>query len=182
MIRKSEVNHQVFMISISMSNPLIHPDDPRFQRRNVLDAAEKNPFADEVGPTRDRAPAGDVYTTSVDGDAQPFAAQYPVQQISRARLLMFLGGVGWGAAAVGALSFTGWFDAGWLCPLIGIAPSAAAWLLAHEELKAVRLGAINSEAQPQAKQAFWLGATGVLACVGVLAAMIAWEMRLLPTR
>lgn len=163
-----------------MSNPLLHPDDPRFQRPKVRDAAGKNPFADEAAPVKDEVASRGVYDASADGDPQPFAAQYPVQQASRARLLMFLGGIGWGAATAGALSFTGWFDVGWLSPLLGLGPAGAAWLLAHEELKAIRLGAISSDAQAQARQAFWLGLTGLIACVGVVAAMIAWEMRLLP--
>jgi len=169
-----------------MSNPLLHPNDPRFQRPELRDAADKNPFADQNSPP-DRAPedratqTGDVYSPAAADEAQPFAAQYPVQQTSRASLLLFLGGVGWGAAAVGAFSFTGWFDAGWLSPLLGLGPAGAGWLLAHEELKAIRAGAISNHAQSQARHAFWLGLTGLIACIGIVIAMICREMRLLPT-
>ncbi|HEY2414426.1 MAG TPA: hypothetical protein VGI40_19430 [Pirellulaceae bacterium] len=169
-----------------MSNPLLNPNDPRFQRPEILDAAGKNPFADQNSPP-DQAPpdqtkqTGDVYAAAAADDAKPFAAQFPIQQTSRAGLLLFLGGIGWGAAAVGALAFTGWFDAGWLSPLLGLGPAGAAWLLAHEELKAIQAGAISAAAQPQARHAFWLGLTGLIACIGIFVAMICWEMRLLPT-
>ncbi len=168
-----------------MSNPLLHPNDPRFQRPELRDAGGKNPFADQNSPPdralQDRATqTGDVYAAAAADGAQPFSAQYPVQQTSRASLLLFLGGIGWGAAAVGAVSFTGWFDAGWISPLLGLGPAGAGWLLAYEELKAIQAGAIAREAQPQAQHAYWLGLTGLIACIGVVVAMICWEMRLLP--
>jgi len=168
-----------------MSKPILHPNDPRFQRPELRDAAGKNPFADQnlapdsASPNRP-AQTSDVYAAAAANEAQPFTAQYPVQQTSRASLLLFLGGIGWGAAAVGALSFTGWFDAGWISPLIGLGPAGAGWLLAHEELKAIRAGAISMGAESQARHAFWLGLTGLIACTGVVIAMICREMRLLP--
>jgi hypothetical protein len=163
-----------------MSNPLLHPSDPRFQRPEIRDAAGKNPFADQNAQP-DRSPdTNDVYAAAAADEAQPFTAQYSVQQTSRASLLLFLGGIGWGAAAVGAFSFTGWFDVGWLSPLLGLGPAGAAWLLAHEELKAIRAGAISQNHEPQARQAFWLGLTGLIACLGIVVAMICYELRLLP--
>jgi hypothetical protein len=162
-----------------MSNPLLHPDDPRFHRPEIRDAAGQNRFADQSNPQDRAAENLDVYAAAAS-DINPFAAQYPVQQTSRASLLLVLGGIGWGAAAVGAFSFTGWFDAGWLSPLLGLGPAVAAWLWAHEELKAIRTGAIAEHAEPQAQHAFWLGLTGLIACIAVVVAMICWEMQLLP--
>jgi hypothetical protein len=163
-----------------MSNPLLHPQDPRFQRPEVCDAAGKNPFADQNLPPNPAPGTGDVYTAATADEAKPFTPQYSVQQNSRASLLLFLGGIGWGAAAVGAISFTGWFDAGWLSPLLGLGPTGAAWLLAHEELKAVRAGAISPNHEPQIRHAFWLGLTGLIACLGIVVAMVCYEMRLMP--
>jgi hypothetical protein len=163
-----------------MSNPLLRPNDPRFQQPELRDAAGKNRFADENASANPAPEKNDVYAASTGDDARPFTPQYSVQQTSRARLLLFLGGTGWGAAAVGAFSFTGWFDAGWLSPLLGLAPAGAAWFLAHEELKAIRTGAISANAGPQARHAFWLGTTGLIACIGILIAMVCYEMRLLP--
>ena len=163
-----------------MSNPLLRPGDPRFQQAEIRDAAGKNRFADEMPAGGNAANASDVYASAAGDGPQPFAAHYPVQRSSRAVWLMFLGGVGWGAAAVGVFSFTGWFDVLWLSPFLGVAPAGAAWLLAHEELKAIRAGAISSDAERQTRQAFWLGLTGLMACVGVAAAMICHALRLLP--
>ena len=47
---------------------------------------------------------------------------------------------------VGAVSMTGLFAIGWMAPLLGAGPAAAGWLLAHEDLNAIRLGAIAAEA------------------------------------
>jgi hypothetical protein len=163
-----------------MPNPLLNPNDPRFQRPEIRDAAGQNPFADRNSPPDRATQSDDVYAAAVADGAKPFAAQFSVQQASRAGLLLFLGGIGWGAAAVGAFSFTGWFDAGWLSPLLGLGPAGAAWLLAHEELKAIRAGAISSNHEPQAQHAFWLGLTGLIACIGIVVAIISWQMRLLP--
>lgn len=163
-----------------MTNPLLRPNDPQFQKPELRDAASKNRFADEGVWPDGAAPTNSAYAATTAEDSQPFSAQYPVQQISRAGLLLLLGGLGWGAAAAGAISFTGWFDVGWLSPLLGLGPAGAAWLLAHAELKAIRAGAISAGAAPQAQHAFWLGLTGLFACVAVVAAMICREMRLLP--
>jgi hypothetical protein len=163
-----------------MSNPLLRPSDDRFQRPDVRDAGGKNRFSDEASAAGADLPANDAYASSASDEAQPYAARYSVQQTSHATFFLFLGGIAWGAAAMGAFSFTGLFDVGWLAPLIGVVPAGAAWLLAHEELKAIRAGAISSAAQPQARQAFWLGLLGLLACFGVVAAMISRAMHWLP--
>jgi hypothetical protein len=161
-----------------MSNPLLNSKDPRFQRPDIRDSAGQNPFADQNLSPDQAPPASTVYAVVNADEVKPFTAQFPIQQTSRAGLLLFLGGISWGAAAVGAFSFTGWFDAGWLGPLLGLGPAGAAWFLAHEELKAIRAGAISADAEPQARHAFWLGLTGLIACIGIFVAMICSAMRL----
>lgn len=163
-----------------MSNPLLRPNDPRFQRPDVHTAEGKNPFGESSPIQPLPAPQSDVYAASAADEAQPYTARYLVQQNSRAGLLIFLGGTAWGAAAVGAFSFTGWFDIGWLAPLLGVCPAGAAWFLAHEELKAIQAGAIASSAQEPARHAYWLGLTGLLACIAVVATMIYQQMHVLP--
>lgn len=168
-----------------MSNPLLRPNDPKFQRPDVHTADGKNPFGETaVAKTSTAqtspAPAGDVYAAPPADEAQPYTAKYLVQQQSRAGLLIFLGGAAWGAAAVGAFSFSGWFDIGWLAPLLGVGPAGAAWFLAHEELKAIQAGAIANSAKEPARHAFWLGLTGLLACLAVVATMIYQQMHVLP--
>ncbi len=165
-----------------MSNPLLRPNDPRFQRPEIPAASGQNPFGeDAAATTADSGKDAGVYAAATSDEPLPYTARYPVQQHSRAQLLVFLGGVGWGAAAVGVFSFTGWFDSGWLSPLIGMAPAGAAWFLAHEELKAIRAGAIAAAAARPASHAFWLGVTGLIACLAVFSTMIYRQMNALPS-
>ena len=89
-------------------------------------------------------------------------------------------GVGWAAACVGAVSLTGLFDFGWISPLLGVVPSGAAWLLAHEELKAVSAGVIATEAREKSRHAYWLGLMALIMCVTVIAAMIYRGLHFLP--
>ena len=84
------------------------------------------------------------------------------------------------ALAVGALSLTGLVQVGWICPLLGLAPAATAWLLAFEDLKAIADGAIEPEARPRTHLAMWLGIAGVIACGAVVASMIYRTMNFLP--
>ena len=159
-----------------MSNPLLRPNDPRFQKPDVRDAEGKNRFA-EAGEKRDpTAKSGDVYAATSTEDARPFDPRYEAQQRSRAVLWLFLGGIGWGAALVGMVSLLGLYDTSWISPLLGLVPAGAGWLLAYEELKAIRTGAIASEAAPRTRHALWLGFTAVLACGSLIIAMIYRDM------
>jgi hypothetical protein len=171
-----------------MSNPILRPNDPRFQRPDVRDVAGNNRFGDENAPADSAPTTADVYAVSAGDDAKPFTPQYSVQQASRASLLLFLGGIGWGAAAVGAACFLGWLfswigwvDIAWMTPIVGAGPAGAAWLLAHQELKAIGAGAISSAALPLARNAYWLGLTGLIACIGVFSAFVLLAIRLILT-
>jgi hypothetical protein len=162
-----------------VSNPLLKPEDPRFRKPEIRDTTGKNRFAEgesQVGEGH----ADDVYAAGPSDEPRPFVPRYEAQQRPQYPLLMLLGGLGWLAAAIGAVSLTGLFAIGWICPLIGIAPAAAGWLLAHEDMKAIRVGAIAAEATPPTRHAFWLGLGGLIACLGVVAAMIYRQMNFLP--
>ncbi|HMC09933.1 MAG TPA: hypothetical protein VKH44_01530 [Pirellulaceae bacterium] len=163
-----------------MSNPLLRPNDPRFQKPDVRDAEGKNRFG-ESGEKVDSPDAGnEVYAAATTDEVRPFVPRYDVQQRSRAGLLLFLGGLGWAAAVIGGISLAGLFNLGWISPLLGVIPAGAAWFLAHEELKAIELGAIAAEARSPARHAYWLGLTALIACLGIVAAMIYRQMHFLP--
>jgi hypothetical protein len=130
-------------------------------------------------PASPQNESGSIYGATSD-DPRPYTPQYASQQRPRYRLLLIFGALGWGAAVIGAVSLTGAFDIGWIAPLLGAGPAAAGWLLAHEDLKAIRLGAISSDAQQPTRHAFWLGLTGLIACLSVVAGMIAQQMHALP--
>jgi len=91
-----------------------------------------------------------------------------------------LAGVGWAAAGIGGISLAGWFDFGWISPMLGVIPAGAAWLLAHEELKAISAGVIASQARDKSRHAYWLGLLGLMMCLAVIAAMIYRGLNFLP--
>lgn len=169
-----------------MSNPLLKPNDPRFQKPDVRDAGGQNRFGDEQhaaksSATDSPAAASDLFATAAAGEARPYEPKYEVQQKARVGTLTLLYLVGWACGLTGVVSLTGlMFSLGWLLPVLGIVPTATAWLLAHEDLKAVRAGAIDPSAGPRTRQIFWLGLFGFLFCIAVVAAM-AWRgMSMLP--
>src|SRR5262245_31350441 len=163
-----------------MSNPLLRPNDPRFKRTDVRDAAGRNPFA-EGDQALEQSKTGDgVFSAGATDDARPFAPQYEAQQQSRAGLLLFLGGMGWGTALVGAVSIAGLFDLGLISPLLGVGPAAVAWLMARGELQSIENGAMDPADRPRVRHAFWLGLTAFIACLAVVTAMIYRQMNFLP--
>jgi hypothetical protein len=163
-----------------MSNPLLKPNDPRFQQAEIRDAAGKNPYAESAQPQAESSTAAEIYAASTGDEARPFVPKYEVQQQSRPGLLFVLGAMGWAAAAIGAVSLTGLFDIGWICPLLGVIPGGAAWLLAHEELKQIAAGLIAAQARATAQHAYWIGLTALIMCAMMVAAMIYQSMNFWP--
>jgi hypothetical protein len=163
-----------------MSNPLLRPNDPRFRKAPLEDVTGKNPFA-EGQPVSAAAPSSDdLFAPSGGEEARPFQPQYVAQQQSRAGLYLVLACLGWVGAVLGAASLAGLFGAGWICPLLGTAPAAAAWLLAYEELKAIGVGAIDSGARPRARLAMIVGLFSLAGCLAVVGSMIYRQMNFLP--
>jgi hypothetical protein len=163
-----------------MSNPLIKPNDPRFQKPDIRDPGGKNRFGESEQPTEEAPPQHEAYSAGASDEARPFVPHYEAQQRSRSRMWLVLGGLGWGAAVLGGVSLAGLLPLGWICPLLGVGPAGSAWLLAYEELKAIRVGAIDDSARPRTQHAFWLGFTGLVACLAVVAAMLYRKMNFLP--
>jgi hypothetical protein len=163
-----------------MSNPLLRPNDPKFQQPEIRDNEGKNRFAEAADKHSSAQETTDIYAVAPGDEPRPFVPQYEVQQRSRANLLLILGGLGWAAALIGGISLTGIFAIGWLAPLLGIFPAGGAWFLAHEEIRAIRSGAIAPQALSPTRHSYWLGVTGLLACLAIVAAMIYREMNVLP--
>ena len=163
-----------------MSNPLFRPNDPRFRKGEIVDPEGKNRFGDVAQPPAAPEDKDAIYAASAGDDARPYAPQYEVQQAPRSGLLLLMAALGWAGAIIGAVSITGIFASGWICPLLGAAPAAAAWLLAHEDLKALSLGAIDPAARPQTRLAIWLGASALAACVAIVGSMIYRGLSFLP--
>src|SRR5687768_10214988 len=108
-----------------MSNPLLKPNDPRFQRPELRDEGGQNRFADDSPPAA--APPDETSETYAPaaGDERPFVPRYDAQQPPRTGLLYLLGSLGWIGVAVGVLALLGIFSTGWIAPLLGLAPAAA---------------------------------------------------------
>src|SRR2546423_838584 len=117
-----------------MSNPLLRPNDPRFQKPDIRDEVGKNRFGESDQPA-DAAASDGNYAASAADKERPFVPRYEVQQQPRTGLLLLLGGLAWAAAVVGVASLAGLLSLGWISPLLGAGPGAIAWLLAHAELK-----------------------------------------------
>ena len=166
-----------------MSNPLLRPNDPRFQRPPLRDAAGNNVFADPEAPVQAEPadgqplPANPVpdhpdnlfLAPAADTGPEPaYQPQFETTQPHRGVLLLVLGVVGLAGSGGVALVMTGFV---WgLIGLLGIVPAATAWLLGLADVKAMRSGAMEPSGLVQTRVAMWLGAAGVIVCFGVVLA------------
>jgi hypothetical protein len=165
---------------LSMSNPLLRPNDPRFRQPELRDEAGKNRFADEAAVQEGvEALGGDAFAAPGE-EARPFDPRFEAQQPPRTGLLFVLGGLGWIGVAFGVLALLGMTETGWICPLLGLGPAAASLLLAREDLKAIRLGAMEERHRPATRLACWIGLIGLVACAAIVGSMIYRQMAFLP--
>src|SRR4051794_23658858 len=99
-----------------MSNPLLRPNDPRFQKPELRDAEGKNRFAEGQTPEPPAKTEAGVFSATADDDSRPYLPRYAAQQEPRFLRLIVLGGLGWIGAALGLVSLTGLLASGTLCP------------------------------------------------------------------
>ena len=95
-------------------------------------------------------------------------------------MLLVIAWLGIGGAVIGLVDLTGLLPMGYFAPLISMVPAATAWLLAHQDLRTMQLGAMNDNGRPRTRLAYWLGLFGLIACLGIVATAIWKEMNLLP--
>ena len=91
------------------------------------------------------------------------------------------GALGLAGAGTAASSLSGLMGLGWILPICGAVAAATAWLLAHQDLQAMKTGAVEEAGRPLTLLAMWLGIVGLLACVGAVVAMIWLGLSLLPS-
>lgn len=164
-----------------MSNPLIKPNDPRFQKPSITDAAGQNRFSEgDPAAALDQGEAGDAFAAGAAAGARPYQPQYEVTQQSRGRMLLTIAGLGLAGAVLGLIALAGVFPTGYFATLISVVPAATAWMLAYQDLKAMRLGAMDDSGRSRTRLAYWLGLFGLIACLGIVATAIWREMNLLP--
>jgi hypothetical protein len=163
-----------------MSNPLLRPNDPRFSRPNITDDAGKNRFAE---PDEAKAVEGSQQTASVfaAGSAadKPYQPRYETTANSRGVYLLALAILGLAGVGTGFSSLVGW-SLGWVFPLVSLVASATAWLLAYQDLAAMKSGAMDDEGRTMTRVAMWMGFGGLLAGIASVGTMIWAGLSLLP--
>jgi hypothetical protein len=163
-----------------MSNPLLKPNDPRFHKPSIVDAAGQNRFAEGGAAAEAGKETGDAFAAGAAADARPFQPHYEVTQRSRSGMLLWIAGLSHLGAAVGLLALSGLFPTGYFATLISVVPGATAWLLAYQDLKAMHLGAMDDSGRQRTRLAYWLGLFGLLACLAIVGTAIWKEISLLP--
>lgn len=169
-----------------MSNPLLKPNDSRFQRPVLQDGEGKSRFTD---PADDQL-ADAASATPTDGNIfaarthaageKPYQPQYETTHRHRGTLLLTLAILGLSGAAGGATALAGLQLMGWVFPLLALCPAAMAWLLSLSDLSEMATGAMDPAGRSMTRLALWLGVAGIFACLGVTAAMIWLGLSLLP--
>ena len=163
-----------------MSNPILKPNDPRFTKPPVVDAAGKNRFGDEQQPGESDKPA-DAYTaTAATAGEQPYQPQYETTAHSRGGVLLIIAMLGLAGVAAGVASISGLVLTGWIFPLAGIVASAAAWLLSHSDLQEMKHGGRDVAGKSLTQLAMWLGIAGLVLCLASVGMMIWWGLSFLP--
>jgi hypothetical protein len=158
-----------------MSSPLLRPDDPRFKKPDPRDEQGKNRFADPDAVVPAGQPGDNVFAAASAGE-RPYQPQYLATTQPRGILLLVLAIVGLSGNAASTLALSGAFMLAWALPWLSIVPAGAAALLASEDLRAMRLGAMDARDRTLTRIAFWLGVVGVLGSLLGIALTLAFAL------
>lgn len=85
---------------------------------------------------------------------------------------MVLGVTGLLGAFVGVTSLLGIFVLGWVLSALAVVPAACAWGLGTQDLRSIRMGAMDPAGLNLTRVATWLGAIGVLSAVAMVGTVI----------
>ena len=173
-----------------MSNPLLRPNDPRFTKPNLLDAQGKNIFAEGKGnevaaaaavqPDGSTVPDENVYSGSAA--STPYQPRYEVSQRHRGTLLMVLACTGLVGSLCGVSSLAGWWVLGWVPSFLAIVPAGCALGLGWQDLRAMRMGAMDPKGQNLTQTAFWMGALGGFSSLAMDATVLFFVINFLMER
>ena len=161
-----------------MSNPLLRPNDPRFAKPSPFDPDGTNKFSEgkevvaakAVNEDGSTAPDDNIYSGSAESN--PYQPRYEVSQSHRGVLLLVLALTGLLGSFVGVASLTGVWVLGWTFSVLAIVPAACALGLGWQDLRAIRLGAMDPKGQNLTEVAFWIGALGVFTSLAMDAAVL----------
>lgn len=162
-----------------MSNPLLRPGDPRFQKPTVVDPTGANRFAEAPEVAETEGAGVDQYSAGGSLD-KPYQPEFEATARPRGSLLLVLASFGLAGAATTVVSMTGVLDMGWILPLCTLPMPAAAAHLALEDLKLMKLGAMDDSGRTTTRRALWIGLAGVAACLLAIAAAIWMGLSFLP--
>jgi len=167
---------------MGMSNPLLRPGDPRFVKPSIHDAQGKNLFAEpgekqevtllpsEAGSPASPSPDTNVYAPSAE--SVPYQPRYVVSQKHRGVLLLVLALTGLLGSFVGVTSLLGIFVLGWVLSALAVVPAGCAWALGAQDLRSIRLGAMDPAGLNLTRVATWLGALGLLSSIAMVGTVI----------
>jgi hypothetical protein len=161
-----------------MSNPLLRPNDPRFAKPSPFDPDGTNKFSEgkevvaakAVNEDGSTAPDDNLYSGSAE--STPYQPRYEVSQSHRGVLLLVLAIVGVLGSLIGVSSLAGVFVLGWTFSVLAIIPAACALGLGWQDLRAIRLGAMDPKGQTLTEIAFWIGALGVFTSLAMDATVL----------
>lgn len=162
-----------------MSNPLLKPNDPRFTKPSLIDAAGKNVFAEgtendiaaaTVAGESAATPDDNIYRSSTAN--APYQPRFEVSQGHRGVLLMVLAVTGLVGSLLGFASLSGLWVLGWVFSFLSIVPAACAMGLGWQDLRAISMGAMDPKGRNLTLIAFWLGSLGVFFSVAMDAAVL----------
>ena len=170
-----------------MSNPLLRPNDPRFQPPPLRDDAGNNLFADPDAPVQAEAADGQPVATppptaaadhlfappsAVAGEDQAYQPHYETTHPHRGFLLLVLAVAGLAGDTAFLLLFTGGIFG--LVGLVAIVPAGIAFVLGRADLAGIRQGAIDPSGRQLTLIALWLGLAGCVFYVAELATAAAF--------
>jgi hypothetical protein len=152
-----------------MSNPLLRPNDPRFTQPSPLDAEGRNIFAEGreseiVAPAANHQDGSSVADDNLYRSAaenNPYQPRYEVSQRPRGRLLLVLAVTGLVGSLCGVSALAGWWVLGWFPSFLAIVPAGCALVLGSQDLRAIRMGAMDPQGESLTQIAYWLGGLGV---------------------
>lgn len=161
-----------------MSNPLLKPNDPRFSKPSPFDIDGKNRFSEEkevvpaAAVNADGTTAADDNLYSGSAESTPYQPRFEVSQGHRGTLLMVLAVTGLVGSLFGIASLAEIWVLGWVFSFLAIIPAGCALGLGWQDLRAIRMGAMDPSGRNQTQIAFWLGALGVFSSVAMDAVVL----------
>lgn len=160
------------------------PRNPNADRGNPFeDEQGDNPFGDEAPPAIDaESPATseqNPYASAEPSEVQPYRpGDYELFLPHRGELIWWLGVIGCSvqllAILVAALAIfsVGDFLSGLVYglpgQLVGLAVSVPAWIMGHNDVRAIAAGAMKAEGRRATQWGLWLGILGTLLAAGQL--------------